>query len=143
MKTQSDSTGEGMNKPNHLRLVPPLHFCWFSTPAGNCPAEDDLDDVKQIHAQARMRATIKRHVEGKSRPRAVTHLGNQIYEFRVQDSGIWLRVLFFTSNPHIVGVKTVVKKQNKADGNDLDYATRCKGSWVPENCQGATDLSWW
>lgn len=133
-----------MGKPNHLRLVPPLHFCWYSTPAGNCPAEDDLDDVKQIDAQARMRQAIKRQVEGTFRPRgAVSHLGNQIYEFRVQDSGIWLRVLYFTASPHIVGVKTVVKKKNKADPDDWEYAIQCRAKWVPENCQGAVDLSWW
>jgi phage-related protein len=90
-----------------------------------------------------MRQTIKRHVEGKSRSKAIAHLGQQIYEFRVNESGIWLRVLFFTDNPHIVGVKTVMKKQNKADVNDINYAIRSKTGWVPKNCQGAVDLSWW
>ena len=125
-----------MSTSPELHIVPDLHFCWFASAAGNFPAEKELFAVTQIQAKARMFTTIRRHILGESRKNAVKYLGDGILEFLTQDSGIWLRVLFFTDHPHVVGVKTVVKKRNKSDPDDLKYAKKCRDSWTPTSCCG-------
>ena len=117
----------------------PIHGCWVVTPAGNMPARDDLHDPKKVPTRLRamMLVTMNRHIQGVSRPKAVKSLRNDIWEFRAQDQGICLRVLYFTDSPHCVGAHTFVKKERVTSTADVNQARRAKNSWSLATCGGS------
>lgn len=123
-----------------LVVVLDTHWCFFLTDAGKKRALAELQELLKVNrrAVAKLHEVLRRIDAGAAKPGDIRSLGHPgLLEARAQHDGVWLRLYYFTEQPHRVAVKVVQKKRNKADPDDIAATRRAQVGWTPEDCSGA------
>lgn len=90
------------------------------------------DDITNLGPQgaALLTEAMKRYGKGTALPRHVSHLGDRIYEIRVNAGNNHYRVLFFHPMPFIaVGLVAFYKNSNKTPPALIELAKQRRGAW--------------